>query len=111
MPARPNLLGTGDEHNYWFCGRGALQTKEVELAKAPKDEDDPTQLRRFAKRIAEMKWWNNNSSLEKPAETQDQGEQPGSERPQATSEDQEPPTGDEQRPTNDDGPSSEGETS
>ena len=76
------------------------------MAKGPKDEDDPIQLRRFAKRIAEIKWWNDNSSSEKHAETQNQGEQPGSERPQATSEDQQPPTGTKQRPANDDGPSS-----
>ena len=76
------------------------------MAKGPKDEDDPTQLRRFAKRIAEMKWWSDNNS-EKPAETQDQGEQP----PQDRSEDQQPPTRDEEQPTTDDGPSSNGETS
>jgi hypothetical protein len=77
--------------------------KEVELAKEPKDEDDPTQLRRFAQRIAEMKWWADNPNSEKPAETRDQGEHSGSVRPQATSEDQQRPTDQE--------PSSEGETS
>ena len=61
------------------------------MAKVPKDEDDPTQLRRFAKRIAEMKWWADNPNSDKPAETQDQGEYSDSERPQATSEDQQPP--------------------
>ena len=81
------------------------------MAKGPKDEDDPTRLLWFAKRIAEMKWWNNNSTSDKPAETPDQGEQPGSEQPQTTSEDQQPPTQDEQQQTSDDRPSSEGETS
>ena len=81
------------------------------MAKGPKDEDDPIRLRWFAKRIAEMKWWNNNSNSDKPAETQDHGEQPGSEQPQATSEDQQPTTQDEQQQTSDDGPSSEDETS
>jgi hypothetical protein len=88
-------------------------TKEVELAQGPKDEDDPTQLRRFAKRIAEMKWWNNSNSDE-PAGTQDRGEQSGSEGPQAPSEDQqprEPRAGEEEQPTTGDGPSSDGETS
>ena len=88
-----------------------LQTQEVQMAKGPKDEDDPTQLRRFARRIAEMKWWNDNSNSDRPAETQDQGEQPGAEQPQVTSEDRQPRTGDEQQQTIDDRASSEGETS
>lgn len=76
-----------------------------------KDENDPTQLRRFAKRIAEMKWWNDKSNSDKPAETQDQGQQPGAEQPQPTSEDQPRSTGDEQQQTNGDEPSSKGERS
>jgi hypothetical protein len=111
MAAGLILLGTAGRAQPLVLRTRGLQTKEVELAKGPKDEDDPIQLRRFAKRIAEIKWWNDNSESEKPAGTQDQSEQPGSERPQATSEDREPPTSDEQQPTNDDGPSSEGETS
>jgi hypothetical protein len=83
--------------------------KEVDMANTPKDEDDPIQLRRFAKRIAEMKWWNNNSNSDEPAEAQDQGEQPGSGQPEVTSEHQQP--GDEQQQRSDDRPSSEGETS
>ena len=97
-----------------------LPTKEVELAKEPKDEDDPSQLRRFAKRIAEMKWWNNNSHADGPAETQGEGEHSGSEQPQVrsedqephvTSEDQEPRTRDEQQQTNGNRPASQGEAS
>ena len=77
MPARLNLLGTVGRAQPLALRTRGLQSKEVELAQGPKDEDDPTQLRRFAKRIAEMKWWNDNNS-EKPAETQDQGEQAAS---------------------------------
>lgn len=65
-----------------------LQVKEAEMTPQPKDENDPTQLRRFAKRIAEMKWWNDKSNSDKPAETEDQGAQPGAEQPRVTSEDQ-----------------------
>lgn len=72
-----------------------------------KDENDPTQLRRFAKRITEMKWWTENSNSDNPAETRDHGEQLGSARPQV-SEDQQPPTRDEQQ-TSDDEHSSEDE--
>jgi hypothetical protein len=105
MAAGLILLGTAGRAQPLVLRTRGLQTKEVELAKGPKDEDDPIQLRRFAKRIAEMKWWNDNSNSEKPA--QDQGEQP----PQERSEDQQPPTRDEEQPTTGDGPSSNGETS
>jgi hypothetical protein len=88
-----------------------LQVKEAEMTPQPKDENDPTQLRRFAKRIAEMKWWNDKSNSDRPEETQDQGEQSGSGQPQATSEDQQPPTGNEQQQLGKNKPSSEGETS
>ncbi len=46
----------------------------VEMAKGPRDEDDPNQLRRFAKRIAEMKWWNNHSNSDKPEATPGSGQ-------------------------------------
>jgi hypothetical protein len=108
MPASLNLLGTVGRAQPLALRTRGLQSKEVELAQGPKDEDDPTQLRRFAKRIAEMKWWNDNTS-EKPAEAHDQGEQAG--ESQAPSEDQQPPTRDEEQPTTDDGPSSNGEAS
>ena len=85
--------------------------KGAEMTPQPKDENDPTQLRRFAKRIAEMRWWNDKSNSDKPEETQDQGEQSGSGQPQVTSEEQQSPTGDEQQQTSDNKPLSEGETS
>jgi hypothetical protein len=81
------------------------------MAKAPKDEDDPTRLRWFAQRIAEMIWWGEDPKPEQPAEPQDQPAEPASEEPQATSEGQKPPTGDEQQQKTDDGSTSEGETS
>jgi hypothetical protein len=81
------------------------------MAKEPKDDDDPTRLRWFAKRIADMKWWGENSKPEEPAKARDQGEQAASQEPQVTSEDQQPSPGDEQQQTTDEGPSSEGETS
>jgi hypothetical protein len=58
----------------------------------PKDEDDSTRLRWFAKRVADMKWWGENSKAEQPSEPA-----PASEEPQATSEDAQPPTGDRLR--------------
>jgi hypothetical protein len=58
----------------------------------PKDENDPTRLRRFAKRIADMKWWDENSSSAEPAEIKDQ--EAASEETQLKSEDQQqPPAG------------------
>jgi hypothetical protein len=83
----------------------------VEMAKGPRDEDDPNQLRRFAKRIAEMKWWNNHSNSDKPEATQVQGKQSGSGQSQVPSDDQQTPAGDQQQQTSDNKPSSEGETS
>ena len=68
------------------------------MAKEPKDDNYPTRLRWFAKRIADMMWWGEDPKPEQPAPTE-----PASEEPQATSEGQEPPTGDEQQQTTDDG--------
>jgi hypothetical protein len=85
--------------------------KGAEMTPQPKDENDPTHLRRLAKRIAEMRWWNDKSNSDKPKETQDQGEQSGSGQPQVTSEEQQSPTGDEQQQTSANKPLSEGETS
>jgi hypothetical protein len=89
------------------------------MAKEPKDENDPTRLRWYAKRVAEMKWWGENemkwwgekSKSVKPAEPQEQPseaasqQQPGttSQEPQAQSDEQQPPMGSD--------PSSEGEIS
>jgi hypothetical protein len=71
-----------------------------DVGKGPKNEDDPIGQRWFAKRIADMKWWGENSKPEQRAEPQDQPAEPASEEPQATSEDQQPPTGDEQQQNN-----------
>ena len=57
------------------------------MAKGPKDDDDPTRLRWFAKRIADMKWWGENSKPAEPAKARDQGEQAASQERQVTSED------------------------
>jgi hypothetical protein len=46
------------------------------MAKEPKDENDPTGLRGFAKRIAQMKWWGEETEAEQP------GSEPASEQPQ-----------------------------
>jgi hypothetical protein len=65
-----------------------------------KEENDPAQLRRFAKRIAEMKWWIEKSNSENPGESRDDGEQPGTERPHIR-EDEQRPTQDEQQTSGD----------
>jgi hypothetical protein len=46
------------------------------MAKEPKDENDPTGLRAFAKRIAQMKWWGEEPEAEQP------GSEPASGQPQ-----------------------------
>ena len=51
------------------------------MAKEPKDDNDPTRLRWFAKRIADMKWWGRNSKSEESAKAKDQGEQTASQEP------------------------------
>jgi hypothetical protein len=55
-----------------MASQRGLQVRGAEMTRQPKDENDHTQLRRFAKRIAEMKWWNDKSNSDKPAETRDQ---------------------------------------
>lgn len=85
------------------------------MAKDPKDENDPTRLRSFAQRIAQMKWWQDNPKSEDQAEREDQAEPEQQAEPEEQSEetpskgqpdksqDQQPPAGDEA--------SSEGKTS
>ena len=50
------------------------------MVKEPKNEDDPTGLRQFAKRIAEMKWWREEPKAEQSERTSEQpSQQPQSE--------------------------------
>lgn len=50
------------------------------MVKEPKDEEDPTGLRRFAKRIAEMKWLREEPKAEQSEPTSEQPlQQPQSE--------------------------------
>jgi hypothetical protein len=50
------------------------------MAKEPKDEDDPTGLRQFAKRIAEMKWWREKPKAKQSKQASEQpSQQPQSE--------------------------------
>jgi hypothetical protein len=65
------------------------------MVKEPKDEEDPTGLRRFAKRIAEMKWWCEESKGEQSEPTSEQpSQQPQSE---ATPDQQQTEAGDQAR--------------
>jgi hypothetical protein len=50
------------------------------MANEPNDETDPARLRRFAKRIAEMKWWREEPKAEQSERTSEQpSQQPQSE--------------------------------
>ena len=39
------------------------------MAKEPRDENDPAGLRRFARRIAQMKWWREETEAEQSEQT------------------------------------------
>jgi hypothetical protein len=70
------------------------------MGKEPKDENDPTGLRWFARRVAEMKWWGENSKPEDQDAPAERSEDMSS---QNREDENQPPTGEESPP--------EGETS
>ena len=52
------------------------------MAEQPRDETDPSGLRRFAKRISEMKWWGEEAEGEQPGHTSEPTSQQPQEQPQ-----------------------------
>jgi hypothetical protein len=52
------------------------------MAKEPKDENDSTGLRAFAKRIAQMKWWGEEPEAEQPGHTSERTSEQPQEQPQ-----------------------------
>jgi hypothetical protein len=80
----------------------------------PKDENDPTRLNWFARRVAEMKWWENSNPKmpagpqEPPAEMEHQPGETASQQPPETTSSQEPQApNDEQLPPTDTEPPAE----
>src|ERR1700722_12774365 len=90
-PAGPSsLLEPKFDFKALLSGRGASSVAEAGgMVNDLKDENDPTRLRPFARRIAEMNWWQNNPKSEEPADPEE--ETPA----KAESEDQQPPADDE----------------
>ena len=52
------------------------------MAEQPRDETDPSGLRRFAKRISEMKWWGEEPEAEQPGHTSERTSEQPQEQPQ-----------------------------
>jgi hypothetical protein len=65
------------------------------MAKEPRDENDPTGLRRFANRIAELKWWQDHPKSKEQAGPEDQPEKTPSQEQLDEGQDQQPPAGGE----------------